>query len=166
MICDIIKFPNSILKERSLDVNRNDPYLKDLLNDMRDTLDYHSGCVGLAAIQLGIPKRIVIIDASRLRKKIQNHGLLILINPILKTKGVKEVYREGCLSIPDFTANVVRFNQVDIEYFDPNFVKNKLEISGFEAVILQHEIDHLDGLLFLDRVTSIKTDIFRRKKYI
>jgi peptide deformylase len=89
----------------------------------------------------------------------------VLVNPEILAMGGKQVVREGCMSIPDYTANVQRAQWVLLDALDGNGIRRIIESLGFEAVAIQHEMDHLDGILFLDRVVSVKTDLFRRKKY-
>jgi peptide deformylase len=121
--------------------------------------------VGIAAPQVGQFQRVVIIDCSITRKPVPNHGRLVLVNPeIAKWEG-HEVGREGCLSIPDYTGNVVRASRIQLTAQDPWGEPLSFDMEGFEARAVQHEIDHLDGLLFIDRVVSRRTDLFRRKVY-
>jgi len=125
------------------------------------------GGVGIAAPQVGMPWRIVVVDVSAHRRGSheQNHGLLVLINPEILAMGGKQVVREGCMSVPDYTANVQRAQWVLVDALGRDGERKIIESIGFEAVAIQHETDHLDGVLFLDRVVSVKTDLFRRKKY-
>jgi peptide deformylase len=134
---------------------------------MLDTLRAAPGGVGISAPQVGILKRIVAVDVSAHRRggQEENHGLLVLINPEILAKGGRQVVREGCMSIPDYTANIERAQWVLVDALDRSGKQVILEAVGYEAVAIQHEADHLDGVLFLDRVSSIKTDLFRRKKY-
>ena len=126
---------------------------------------HHARCVGLAAPQVGSPLRVAVMDGTGHPKVGASHGLLILVNPqIDRAEGVV-VQREGCLSIPDLTANVRRAARVRLKAFDQFGAAREWWLEGFEAVIAQHEVDHLDGKLFLDRVANVSTDIFRRKKY-
>jgi peptide deformylase len=117
---------------------------------------------GYAAVQVGILKRIVVADASRSAKEHRNNGLLIMINPEIVYFSGKISSREGCLIVPDFTGYVARKKKIEIDYLDINGCKQHLKTDGFESIVLQHEIDHLDGKVFLDRVSSLKTDVFRR----
>jgi peptide deformylase len=129
--------------------------------DLLDTMRAHPGCVGLAAPQLGEPVRIVVVDVSEHPKAPPSqHGELVLVNPAVTRREGAHVAREGCLSIPHLTANVRRATHITV-------VAGELEIEAddFEARCLLHEIDHLDGVLFLDRVDSLATDVFRRKTY-
>jgi len=131
---------------------------------MLEALRQYPHCVGIAASQLGIDSRIIAIDVSLHPKQVDNHGQLILINPEIVSASGSQTFREGCLSVPDFTGNVTRANEVTVKARDINNNKIELTAKGFEATVLQHEIDHLDGILFLDRVSSLKTDVFRRKQ--
>ncbi len=129
-----------------------------------DTM-YASPGVGLAAPQIGVLQRVSVIDVSRIKRKDnnQNHGLIILINPRFVATAGTQTPREGCLSVPDLLANVHRYADVTVETDTREGGKKTVKTHGFEALALQHELDHLDGKLFLDRVVNIKTDIFRRK---
>jgi peptide deformylase len=122
-------------------------------------------CVGLAAPQLGDEVRMVIVDVSEHPRATRHHGLLVLVNPVIRQESGSEVAREGCLSIPDLTANVKRATEIRVEALDTEGAATAIEAEGFEARCLQHEIDHLDGILFLDRVASLTADVFRRKRY-
>ncbi len=166
-ILPILMFPDPLLKERSAPVDRVTPEVSAVIDDMLDTLRATPGGVGISAPQVGILKRIVAVDVSAHRRggQEENHGLLVLINPEFLARGGRQVVREGCMSIPDYTANIERAQWVLVDALDRNGKQVILEAMGFEAVAIQHEADHLDGVLFLDRVSSIKTDLFRRKKY-
>jgi peptide deformylase len=129
-------------------------------------------CVGLAATQLGDLLRIVAVDVSEHPKAETSHGLLLLANPQVVDEDGAEVAREGCLSIPHLTANVRRATRIAVEAtaLTPaadrfTWESTRIETDGFEARCLLHEIDHLDGVLFLDRVDSLTRDVFRRKQY-
>ncbi len=162
---EILTYPNPILKQVSEAVSQIDESLGNDLKDLEETLDASPGCVGIAAPQIGVMFRVVIIDASRNRKPVANHGRLWLINPkITKTEGAV-TGREGCLSLPHLTANVSRAEKITVEFTNKEGQEQTIETSDFEARVIQHEMDHLDGLLFLDRVSSLKTDVFRRKRY-
>ena len=128
--------------------------------DLLDTMDALGHCVGLAAPQLGHLARIVVVDVSGHPKAPEHNGRLVLVNPRIVAASGSEIGREGCLSIPDLTANVRRATAVSVEH-----AGGTVASTGFEARCVQHEIDHLDGILFLDRVASIADDVFRRKRY-
>jgi peptide deformylase len=128
--------------------------------DLLDTMDALGHCVGLAAPQLGHLSRVVVVDVREHPKAPDNNGRLVLVNPRIAAASGSEVGREGCLSIPDLTANVRRASAVTVEHSG-----GTVESAGFEARCIQHEIDHLDGILFLDRVASLVDDVFRRRRY-
>jgi len=137
------------------------------IDDLLETMRASPGCVGIAAPQVGMASRIIVVDVSTHRRggQEENHGLLVLVNPEILAMGGKQLVREGCMSVPDYTANVQRAQWVLVDALDREGKQTILEAIGFEAVAIQHEVDHLDGYLFLDRVSSIKTDLFRRKRY-
>jgi len=121
-------------------------------------------CVGLAAPQIGEGIRVAVVDCSEHPKATAHHGLLVLVNPRMVASAGAEVAREGCLSIPELTANVRRATAVTVEAVGAGGAPLRLEAEGFEARALQHELDHLDGILFLDRVVSLDLDVFRRRR--
>jgi peptide deformylase len=166
-ILPILKFPDPLLQQKSAPVERVTPELSAVIGDLMDTLRASPGGVGISAPQVGVLKRIVAVDVSASKRgaPVENHGLLILINPEILAKGGRQIVREGCMSIPDYTANIERAQWVLVDALDREGKQVILESVGFEAVAIQHEVDHLDGILFLDRVASLKTDLFRRKKY-
>ncbi|MDR2436679.1 MAG: peptide deformylase [Endomicrobium sp.] len=162
IILPILTIPNALLKEISTPVEKVDKEIGLIVDNIKKTLYYHERCVGIAAVQVGILKRIIVVDASRSAKEHRNNGLLIMINPKVVYSSGKISSREGCLSVPEFTGYVTRKKKIEVDYFDINGCKRYLKTDGFESIVLQHEIDHLDGKIFLDRVSSLKTDIFRR----
>ena len=160
-------FPDPVLKEKASPVEGVTAEVSAFVDDLLDTMRSSPGGVGIAAPQVGISRRIVIVDVSAHRRgsQEQNHGLLVLLNPEILAMGGKQIVREGCMSIPDYTANVQRAQWVLVDALGRDGERRVIESIGFEAVAIQHEMDHLDGVLFLDRVVSVKTDLFRRKKY-
>jgi peptide deformylase len=128
--------------------------------DLLDTMRSFPGCVGLAAPQIDAPVRMIAVDVSEHPKATSSHGLLVLVNPRVTFAEGAAVAREGCLSIPHLTANVRRATRIEVEARGV-----RIEAEGFEARCLLHELDHLDGILFLDRVDSLARDVFRRKRY-
>ncbi len=164
-VIKIITIPDPILNNKSKIIENIDDSIRKMASDMLETMRFHKNCIGLAAPQIGQNLRMVVINLSLYPKPHPNHGELVLINPSLIVSGEKKLGREGCLSVPDLTANVLRSIKVEIEALnlDGNIIK--FETEGFESVVVQHEVDHLDGILFLDRVASLKTDVFRRKQY-
>ena len=161
----IIMVPHPLLKRPTRLVERVDDAVKRLIHAMIKTMRHHPRCVGLAAPQVGSVLRIAVMDASGHPKVSAHHGLLVLINPQVDALEEFVVQREGCLSIPDFTANVRRAARVHLKAFDRDGVSREWWLEGFEAMIAQHEVDHLDGKLFLDRVVNLQKDVFRRKTY-
>jgi peptide deformylase len=136
-----------------------------LIEDLVDTMKASPACVGLAAPQIGIARRVVAIDVSGHRKTTTCHGLMVLVDPVLEEASGKEVGREGCMSVPDLTADVARATEVRVRATSPDGREVVVATEGFEARAVQHEIDHLDGVLILDRVESLATDVFRRRVY-
>ena len=162
----IRRFPDHVLKEPTRPVERFDATVRKLVEQMIVTMCAHARCVGLAAPQVGSGLRVAVMDSSRNSKVTQSRGLIVLINPhVIATEGTV-LQREGCLSIPNFTANVRRTSRVKVRTHDQDGQRQEFWLEGFEAIIAQHEIDHLDGKLFLDRVADLKVDIFRRKTYL
>ena len=131
--------------------------------DLVDTMTASGHSVGVAAPQIGATVRICVVDCTGHRKAPDAQGLLVLVNPVIVETEGEEVGREGCMSIPDLTANVRRARRVVVEAFDASWSPVRVASEGFEARALQHEIDHLDGILFLDRVASLTADVFQRK---
>ena len=162
----IRRFPDPLLKRPTRLVERVDGRVRRLIEDMIRTMRRHPRCVGLAAPQVGSDLRIAVMDASGHPKTTSRHGLLILVNPRLDDLEGTVIQREGCLSIPDFTANVRRAAAARLTAFDQAGAAREWRLEGFEAIVAQHEVDHLDGKLFLDRVANLATDVFRRKTYL
>ena len=164
-VLEIINYPDERLKQESEAVEKFDLALKDFVNDLEETRLAGPGATGIAAPQVGYAKRIAIVDVSTMKKPVDNHGYLLMINPeITKWAGMVKG-REGCLSVPDFTGNVIRAESITIRFQNTDGDWTEFETSGFEARAIQHEIDHLDGMLFLDRLVSRRTDLFQRKVY-
>lgn len=161
---DILTYPDPLLKTRCAPVEAIDPAVDALVQDLLDTMLAAGHSVGIAAPQIGIPRRVVVVDVSKSKLgRDRNHGQLVMINPEIIQHEGQEAVREGCMSIPDYTGNVNRASCVVVEFLDRSGQGRVIRAEGFEAIAIQHEIDHLDGLLFLDRVSSLKTDVFRRK---
>ena len=164
-VLEIITYPDVRLKQEAEEVKDFNDVLKQLVQDLQDTMADGPGSVGIAATQVGVMQRVVIVDVSEYPrlKNAKHHGRLVLINPeILEWQGMKKG-REGCMSVPDFTGNVIRAENIILQAFNQDGELQKYEMEGFEARAVQHEIDHLDGLLFLDRLVSRRNDLFKRK---
>jgi len=161
---EIRLYPDPVLKEVCIPVERLDAEADALVQDLVDTMIAAGHSVGVAAPQIGITKRVIVVDVSGTKMgKDENHGLLTMINPEIIRKEGSKVMREGCMSVPDYTGNVTRSKTIVVQFLDRDGRERVINSQGFEAVAIQHELDHLDGMLFLDRVSSLKTDIFRRK---
>jgi len=164
-ILEILKLPDLRLKEASQEVVHFDDELRAFIADLEDTRLDGPAAVGIAAPQVGRFQRIVIMDCSTTRKPVPNHGYLVLINPRIVHWDGFEAGREGCLSVPHHTGEVIRASKIRIEASDPHGKPLAFDMEGYEARVAQHEIDHLDGMLFVDRVVSRHTDLFKRKVY-
>jgi peptide deformylase len=160
----ILADPDPLLKRVSEEIQSPGPELTELINDLEEMMVSSGHSVGIAAPQVGEAVRLVVADASLGKKPSVNHGRLVLINPEIVQHSGYTITREGCMSVPEYTGNVGRAEKIVVNYLDRNFERRVIEADGFEAVLLQHEMDHLDGILFIDRVISRRTDLFRRKK--
>ena len=164
MIRPIIFVPDARLSTPCESVTRFDSALRSLARDLEDTMRDGPGSVGVAAPQVGEMTRVCVVDTSNHRKfGAQSQGFFVLVNPQVTAREGERVGREGCMSLPDFTANVRRAQMVVVAYQDLDGLAREIICHDFEAVAMQHEIDHLDGILFLDRVTNLQTDVFPRK---
>ncbi|MDP3722570.1 MAG: peptide deformylase [Candidatus Omnitrophota bacterium] len=162
----IRRLPDPVLKRPTRPVEQVDARVRRFVHALIQTMRHHPRCVGLAAPQVGSPLRIAVMDASAHPKARLSHGLLVLINPRVTVAEGAVVQREGCLSIPDLTANVRRGRRICLSALDQAGCPYELWLENFEAIVAQHEVDHLDGLLFLDRVANLGTDVFPRKTYL
>ncbi len=152
---DIIKLPDKRLRLVSKPVGKIDPEIRRLVEDMFETM-YEAPGIGLAAIQVGVPKRVITMD---LAKKEGPQNPRVFINPeILWTSEERATYEEGCLSIPEYYEEVERPARVKVAFTDRDGKKQELEADGLFATCLQHEIDHLNGVLFIDHISKLKRD--------
>jgi peptide deformylase len=159
MVLDIVTYPNKILKQISKPVERFDKELHTLLDDMYETMIKNNG-VGLAAIQVGVPIRALIIDIGDKDGKQSKETLIEVINPeFLEWNGTQKD-KEGCLSVPDYYDEVERYANVKVKFFDRFGKEHIIDADGLLSVAFQHETDHLDGYLFIERL-----DYIRRKKF-
>jgi peptide deformylase len=158
-ILEILKYPEPILSKVAAPVKNFTGRTITLINDMLETMSAPG--VGLAAPQVGVSQRIVVLDIDH-----ENPGKQIykLINPAVVRSEGEVVWEEGCLSVVDYTAEVRRAAQVEIVAFDEKEKPVKIEAEGLLAVALQHEIDHLDGKLFIDRISRLKRDLYTRRR--
>tara|TARA_B100000579_G_scaffold205088_1_gene167624 strand:+ start:4134 stop:4658 length:525 start_codon:yes stop_codon:yes gene_type:complete len=156
----IITEPNKILRQKSLPVNKVGLEEKRLMDDMLDTM-YNANGIGLAAIQIGVPKRIIVMDISKNEEK---NNPMYFVNPIIKNKNTEtSTYEEGCLSVPNFFAEVDRPKKCDVEYLDYDGKKKILNAKGLLATCIQHEMDHLEGILFIDYLSKLKKTMIVKK---
>ena len=156
----IIIEPDIILRKKSAPLEKVDNELKTLMNDMLETM-YAAPGIGLAAVQVGILKRLIVIDISKEKEK---KNPLFLINPeiISKSKNTS-VYEEGCLSLPGYFAEIERSAECQIAYIDYDGKKKEMKVSGLLATCIQHEMDHLNGILFIDYLSKLKKDMIIKK---
>lgn len=162
-IRDVRIYPDPVLKQVAELLVSVDAGARDLANDLVDTMRAHERCVGIAANQIGELRRCVAVDVTGHPRARSCHGLIVLFNPVVVEASGSEVAREGCLSVPELTANVRRATDVVVRGLDPSGLDREITADAFEARALLHEMDHLDGILFLDRVANLETDVFRRK---
>ena len=156
----LIILPDPILRQVSKPVERVDGDLRKLADDMLDTM-YDAPGIGLAAIQIGEPLRMLVID---LAKEDETPAPHVFINPeVLQSSDQRSVYEEGCLSIPDYYAEVERPASVRVKYLDRDGKQQEIEAEGLMATCLQHEIDHLNGVLFIDHISKLKRDMVVKK---
>jgi peptide deformylase len=157
---DLVVLPDPILRTVSAPVTRFDAALKRFADDMLETM-YKAPGIGLAAIQVGEPVRMLVIDLAKKDEPKEPH---VFINPeILAFGDAPSVYEEGCLSIPDYYADVERPAQVTVRYQDATGAEKQIEADGLMATCLQHEIDHLNGVLFVDHISRLKREMVVRK---
>jgi len=162
----ILRYPHPVLKKVCHRVEAIDGQIHALVQDLLDTMRDGPGSVGVAAPQIGVTLRVCVVDVSASRHgKDDNHGLLCMINPEITSRSGSTIMREGCMSVPDYTGDVERATEITVRYDEPGGTERIITATGFEAVAIQHEMDHLDGVLFLDRIVCLKTGLFRRKNY-
>ena len=156
----ILTEPNILLRQISQPVEQVGESEKELMNDMLETM-YAANGIGLAAIQIGVPKRIIVMDLS----KEENKKLpMYFVNPVItKKNNEKTTYEEGCLSVPNQFAEIDRPSKCEVEYLDYNGNKQNLQAEGLLATCIQHEIDHLEGILFIDYLSKLKKTFILKK---
>lgn len=157
----IITQPDHRLRKKATVVRSFDLSLAALCEELEAAMLAGPGGVGIAAPQIGDLRRVVIVDCTRAMRPCKNHGMLYMMNPEVVGKSGSVLGREGCLSVPDWVGVVPRAKKIQVRYQDLNGAAQVIESRGFEARVIQHEIDHLDGILFIDRVVSTK-DMVRR----
>ena len=156
----ILTIPDSVLRKVSEPVKIVNKETKKLMDDMLETM-YAAPGIGLAAIQIGIPKRIIVMDISKEENKKEPR---FFVNPVIKNRdNLKSTYEEGCLSVPDQFAEIDRPKKCEVEYLDYNGEKKLLKADGLLATCIQHEMDHLEGILFIDYLSKLKKSIIIKK---
>ena len=154
--------PNKLLRQISEAVEKVGDEERKLMDDMLDTM-YSALGIGLAAIQIGVPKRIIVMDIGRDENKKEPR---FFVNPVIKNKNlVKVIYEEGCLSVPDQFAEIARPSTCEVEYLDYEGKKQLLKADGLLATCIQHEMDHLEGILFIDYLSKLKKTMIVKKLY-
>jgi len=172
MILPIVAYGDPVLKKKAKDIDKDYPKLEELINSMWDTM-YNAYVVGLAAPQVGLPIRMFMIDPApfaedeeldEAEKKILMDLRKVFINPqILDETGEEWAFSEGCLSIPEVREDVFRQPDITIEYYDENWEKHTETYSGLAARVIQHEYDHIEGILFTDKLSSLKKRLIKSK---
>lgn len=162
MILQIVTYPDKSLRQKSAPVEVFDAKLHEILDNMYETM-IDKGGVGLAGIQVGVPKRMLIINLPREDKEFYKDDLLEIINPEILESSGEILFQEGCLSVPNFYEMIQRFSFVKLKFFDRFGVEWILEAEDYLAVALQHEIDHLNGVLFVDKLSILKRKKFEKE---
>ena len=156
----ILTEPDPFLRQKSTNVEDVNDEIRLLMNDMVETM-YDAPGIGLAAIQIGVPKRVIVIDLS---KKEDKKNPLYFVNPVIVTKSKKDAsYEEGCLSVPNQFAEINRPDKCKVKYLDYDGNEKVLEAEGLLATCIQHEIDHLEGILFIDYLSKLKKNMIIKK---
>ena len=158
-VLEILKYPHPVLKKRSEAVTQIDEGVRKLIDDMRETM-YGASGVGLAACQVGVSRRVVVLDVSPMDPQ---HTFFALINPEIISEEGEVDHEEGCLSVPDYLEKVKRKEKVCVRGMSPEGLEMEIRGDGILAIALQHEIDHINGILILDRVSRLKREIYRNK---
>jgi peptide deformylase len=163
MILPIYAYGQPVLRKKATDIDAQYPELQTLLNNMFETM-YDSNGIGLAAPQIGLSIRLFIVDGSEIENINPNGFKEVFINPVIEEEFGKEwEFEEGCLSIPDVRAHVKRKGELTIRYFDQNWVEHVKTFDGMAARIIKHEYDHIEGILFTDRISPLKRNMLKRR---
>ncbi len=158
-ILEILKYPHPILRKRSEAVSQINKEVEKLIEDMRETM-VEAGGIGLAACQVGVPQRVIVLDVSPMDPQ---HSFFALINPEIVSEEGEIDHEEGCLSVPDCLEKVKRKEKVCVRGLSPNGREMEMTGEGILAIAIQHEMDHINGILILDRVSRLKREIYRNK---
>jgi peptide deformylase len=158
-VLEILKYPHPTLKKKAKEVGQIDEGIKSLIRDMAETM-YEANGVGLAACQIGISQRVIVLDVSPIDPQ---HSFFAIINPEIIFQEGEIDHEEGCLSVPDFFEKVKRHEKIRVKGLSPEGKEVEVAGEGILAFALQHEIDHLNGILILDRLSHLKRDIYRNR---
>ena len=159
MILPIVKYGHPALRQKGASIEKFDGKLETFVDRMLDTM-YDANGIGLAAIQIGIPKRIIVMDIGKEEKKEPRY----FVNPVIINKDpIKNTHEEGCLSVPEQFAEIDRPSKCEVEYLDYNGKKQLLKADGLLATCIQHEMDHLEGILFIDYLSKLKKSMIVKK---
>ncbi len=161
-VLEVLSYPDAFLKQKSKPVNEFNDELHTLLDNMLETMHSRSG-VGLAAVQVGVLKRVLLIQIPREDDKQYPQDLLEIINPVILDQSGEIIWQEGCLSVPGFYEDIKRFEKISLAYQDRFGKAQNLDLEGFQAVAVQHEMDHLEGILFIDRLSLPKRKKFEKE---
>lgn len=161
-ILPLIIAPDPRLKQKSAPVETVNDEVRQLLNDMMETM-YHAGGIGLAAVQVGIHKRLIVVDVDQDDRGTPGNPIKLVNAEIVENSTENNVYKEGCLSFPDQFSDVTRPKTVTIKYLDENGAAQTLQADGLLATCIQHEIDHMNGITFVDHISSLKRDMIIKK---
>ncbi|HJZ61892.1 MAG TPA: peptide deformylase [Miltoncostaeaceae bacterium] len=164
MIREVLRYPDRRLKTPAVPVRRPGAATRRLARDLEDTARSFPRTVGLAAPQIGALWRVAFVDCTGHPKAPDAQGPMWLVDPVLVRREGAEIGREGCLSLPDITANVRRPARISVRALDLDGLEREIRAEGFEARVILHEMDHLDGVLILDRVASLALDVFPRRR--
>jgi peptide deformylase len=158
-VLEILKYPHPALKKRSETVSRIDEDVKKLIHEMRETM-YAAGGIGLAACQVGVTRRVIVLDVSPMEPQ---HSFFALVNPEVVSGEGEIDHEEGCLSVPEYLEKIKRKEKVCVKGLSPEGKEIEIKGDGILAIALQHEIDHTNGILILDRVSRLKREIYRNR---
>jgi peptide deformylase len=163
MVLPIVAYGDPVLKKRAEEIDKDYPKLKELIDNMYETM-HHAKGVGLAAPQIGLSIRLFVIDAEPFEEEEVKDFREVFINPIItEEEGELWKFNEGCLSIPTIREDVKRQDTVHIEYYDENWTHKKETLTGLAARIVQHEYDHIEGVLFIDRLSPLRKKLLKNK---
>lgn len=163
MIYPIVAYGSPVLKTRAGEIEKGSVDVAELSQDMFETM-YHAQGVGLAAPQIGLGIRIFVVDSAPMDEEVEAPFKKVFINPVkLNEQGKEWGFEEGCLSIPGIREEIVRNDEIRLKYFDENWVEHDETFNGIKARIIQHEYDHLEGILFTDKLTQFKKRLLRAK---